>query len=284
MHRGEAMWWLVLIALPSIVIAMLPARTRSRRRLGVTLAVLLPIVGPLLALVVQRTRGGALPVEPPRKLAMRPPSAAEVASMGEVSSALDRLLSGDPVARLEALVGLSSTGDAAAVSVLRWARDHGPSEVVLDAALTLEELELRSEARLAAARAALDAHETAARALEAADAAADAVTTGIVDGASARVLAEQARGWYARAIALAPAQAPRIEERLARLELAAGRPRVAWMIAERLIHRGGVDRTVLRLRDDAAFAAREFDAMSFAPAALELPVNLAAHRLHTVPA
>lgn len=280
------MWLLIflLLSLSLSVLALWRETSRSRRRLCWALILFLPGVGAILAIIVRRVRGGAVPVEPPRTITRRRPSAAQATHLGEVPPVLDRLLAGDPVERLEALVGLSSSGDASAVTVLRWARDHGPSEVVLDAALTLEELELRSEAKLLEARIALEAKETPERALAAADAAAASVLSGLADAPAARMLAEQARAWYGRAIALAPERASQIEQRLARLELAAGRPRVAWMIAERLIHNGAADRTLIKLRDDAAFAAREFAALSFVPAPLQPPLHLAAHRLHTVPA
>jgi hypothetical protein len=143
-------------------------------------------------------------LEPNEERPVRRLSVGDVARLGEVSPALDRLLIGDPAERLEALVGLSSAGDAVAVAVLRWALEHGPSEVVLDAALTLEEIDLRGEARVAAAREQLGAQRCVELALAAADAAATPVLNRIADPATAIALADQARGYYRLAIECAP--------------------------------------------------------------------------------
>src|SRR5689334_11591898 len=151
------MWMFFGLSFAFFALAVRPGVSRSRRILAGTAALLVPFAGPLIAALVRRARGGGIALEPPKLEGVHRLSAADAARFGEVSPALDRLMTGDPGERLEAMVALSSAGDAVAVSVLRWARDHGPSEVVLDCALTLEELELRGERTLVAARDALAA-------------------------------------------------------------------------------------------------------------------------------
>ena len=267
------MYWLALLAVPSAAFALRGGPSPSRRMLAFALCVLIPVAGLFLAIMVRRVRGGAIQLEPPDERPPRRLSTVDVARLGETPPVLDRLLSGDPAERLEALVALSSTGDAAAVAVLRWALEHGPSDVVLDAALTLEEIELRGEARAALARELLGT-EDADRALAAGDATATLVHDGIVDPAIASLYLEQARTYYQLALQWAPERWIEIEERRARLELAAGQPREALEILDRLLADcDDLDR-ITRLRDDAAFAARDFDVLSFTPTPLDVPPDL----------
>jgi hypothetical protein len=281
---------LAIVLSASLVVAGRPGASASRRALACVLATLVPVVGLLLAELVRRTRGGVIPPEPqPERPSVRL-SPLDVSRLGEMPPVLDRLLAGDPGERLEALVALSSTADAASVRVLRWALEHGPSDVVLDAALTLEEIELRQEARLAAMREAMD--HTPDAALAAAQAAAASVLNGIADAAVAPALAEEARAYFQIALEGAPERAFEIDEQRARLELAAGKPREALAILDRLIARDRIDPTghaapadrmrIAQLRDDAAFAARDFTALTYVPSPLEIPADITARKLQTV--
>jgi hypothetical protein len=267
------MLWLALLAFPSFLIALRPGVSSSRRLLACTLVVLVPLGGPLLAMLVRRTRGGGIAPETDVDEPQRRLSDVDASRLGDLPSILERLLSGEPTERLSALVGLSSAGDATAVGVLRWTIEHGPPEVVLDAALTLEEIDLRCEARILAACEALAAHETYDRALAAAEASAYPVLHRIADVATAPGLADQARTYYMLAAELEPQRAPELDEKVARLELAAGRPRAALAILNRLVEalEGEDYLRVAPLRDDAAFAARDFSMLSFHPVALALP-------------
>ena len=274
----------------ALAYAVRPGASLSRRTLAGVLVVLVPVVGLALAVLVRRVRGGAVPPEPVPEPAPKRLSRVDVARLGEQPPILDRLLLGDQGERLEALVALSSAGDAEATRVLRWALEHGPSDVVLDAALTLEEIELRGEARRAALNELIATQPpTAELALSAAEASASAIHNGIADVVVAPTLAEEARAHYKRALELAPDRALEIEVRLARLELAVGRPHVALEIAERLLatatiaQDGEIDHTALtELRDDAAFAARDFEALAIEPRPLTAPIELAARKLQTV--
>jgi len=279
--------WLLLSfsSLFWFALAVRPGASKSRRILAGTVALLVPFAGPLIAALVRRARGGGVVMEPPKKPARQRMSSADATRLGEVSPALDRLFTSDAGERLEAMVALSGAGDAMAVEVLRWARDHGPSEVVLDCALTLEELELRSEACLVAARAALAARNCYDTALATGEAAAHLVLNGMADPAVAGTLADEAREAYRRALVCDPSRALEVEPKLAQLELAIGRPLAALAILDRVMRRIGGDQPKLaRLRDDAAFAARVFDRVVYLPAPLQMPHTLEAHRLHSVPA
>lgn len=271
------MLWLVLLAVPSFLAALRPGVSSSRRLLAGTLVVLVPLAGPLLAMLVRRTRGGRVAEEPDYDEPLRRISDSDVSRLGDLPSIVERLLSSDSAERLSALVALSSAGDATAVAVLRWTIEHGSPEVVLDAALTLEEIDLRCETRIQATRDALAAHQTYERALAAAEASAYPVMHRIADAATAPALAAQARVYYELAAELEPQRAAELEEKVARLELATGSPRAALAILNRLVDQldGEAYTRVAGLRDDAAFAARDFASLSFRPAALELAASSA---------
>ena len=263
-------WLAILLATQYPLGALLLRRpmARSRRALAAALVVVVPIAGPLLALLVRSVRGVGAPAElelwqpEPQHL-----SALEAHRLGELPPVLERLLSSDAAERLAGLVSLSSSADAAAVSLLRWTVDHGPSEVVLDAALTLEELELRRERQLAAAQEALEAAPSFEHALAAAEAAASGIVSGIADAASVPALATLARQSYHQALALAPERWLELEPQLARLELATHHPEVALALVLAMVARldGGPTEALRQLQDDAAFAARRFDLMRLTP-------------------
>jgi hypothetical protein len=138
-----AMQWLLAFTIPWIYFAARPGVTSSRRMLALAVVLLVPVAGPVLAWIVRGVRGGKIAPEPvPARLKQRP-CADDVRRLCERPSVVERLLSKDAGERLSALVHLSSVADANAVAVLQWTIEHGPTEVVLEAALTLEEIELR---------------------------------------------------------------------------------------------------------------------------------------------
>jgi hypothetical protein len=140
--------WLLLVLVPALaILALRPGASGGRRVLAASLVLTIPIVGPLLAVVARNVRGkgtGAEPEPSDEEPAIRW-SPEEVRRMGELPPMLERLMSPDYSERLAALVMLSSVPDMAARSLLRWAIEHGPPEVVLDAALTLDELDMHRE-------------------------------------------------------------------------------------------------------------------------------------------
>ena len=218
------MYWLAIFLLPAFAFAARPGVSTSRRVLAAALVLVVPLAGLALAVLVRRMRGGAIELEPELELSPPRMTSADAARLAEQPPIVDRLLEGDAQERLAALVQLSSAGDADAVAVLRWTIEHGSSDVVLEAALTLEELELSCEARLATALAALTAAPgpAASLALDVAHAAEAMVLNRLADGALAPRLVATAREAYARALAWAPEHATEIKRDLARLQLAAG--------------------------------------------------------------
>lgn len=258
---------LLILSFQSVCMAVTYRTTRadSRRVLAVALVALLPVAGALLVLLVYRVRGGgvALEVEEPT-VATRALGAADVRRLADLPPLLDRLTSPDAAERLAALITVSNNTGADGINVLRWAVEHGAPEVVLDAALTLEELELRREARLGDTRAALDAAPTYDRAIAAAMAAADGILSGVADAVSVPALADQARASYLVAQSLEPHRSDEIHVHLARLELAAMRPSAAMEFLARVSSDTAtmIASGVRQLRDDVAFAARRFDLVS----------------------
>lgn len=258
----------VLLQSAALLLVIQPGVAPSRRILAATFVLLLPVAGVPLALRVRRARGGTLAGGPEaRARQARTPSADDVRRLAELPSTLDRLTSPDAGERLAALVCLSGAADRDAVAALRWTLEHGAPEVVLDAALTLEDLDLRREARLEAASHAYRTQATCDAALAVGDAAAAGLLNGLADAVAQPVLAEQARTAYLAALAADPSRRRAIDERLARVEMAAGRPNEALELLSRLIDEAapGEALDVELQRDAAAFAARRFDLMSLAP-------------------
>ena len=209
---------LAVLLVPALWFAVRPGVSSSRRLLAGALVLFVPIVGVVLALIVRRTSGGHVALEPDDDGGDSHLCAADVKRVGEQPPVLERLMTGDASERLAALVELSHAADAAAVSVLRWALEHGPSDVVLDAALTLEEIGLRHDAAAAQARAALAANGPSfAAALAAADALAAPVLGRVADAAIARQLVAEAEAHYHLALTCAPDRASEVEARMARL-------------------------------------------------------------------
>jgi hypothetical protein len=273
-----------LILLTLIQLAFLPFIlgadiARSRKLLAMVLCAVIPVAGPLLAFIVARARGGRVltldQLDP--GIASRG-AFAQMRRSADLSASLEKLMSPIAEERMGALVKVSMAGDARAVAQLRWTIEHGTREAVLDSALTLEELSLRCEKRRDAALKHFESSPSFASAFAAAEACAHGVLTGLADDASLPALANQARELYLQALQLEPARANEVEEPLARLELAAARPGEALAIIERLAGReqqgGAIAQRLRQLRDQAAFAARRFDLLSFRSLPLHSRVTL----------
>lgn len=260
-------WPLYAVLLFQLVGAAVDSRPgveSSRRLLAGAIALLVPLAGPFLGMLVRHGAGrGSQPQGERPHLSRTRASAMSVYRVNRAPPVLDRLMSPDAAERLAALVSLSSVPDPTAIALLRWALDHGPTEVALDAALALEELGVRREARRESTRRALEEAPSFEHALAAADMAAEGAGTPLGDGPGVSVLAAEARAAYRVALHLAPQREAEIQARLATLELAAGRPVVALAHLARL----GDPTVAAPLRERAAFAARRFD--------LRLPLGLA---------
>lgn len=260
--------WLTLLYAPSVLGLLFLPRCPSRRLLTIALTLAIPVAGPVLAVLVTRVRGGGVAVEEPapveRRRRLGPDDARRVAELPPI---LERLLSSDPEERLAALVVLSTRADASSVAMLRWVVERGGPEAVLDAALTIEEIDLRTEQELDAAERAARANATLEHVLAAGDAAAAGILSGSADPAIVPVLAARARDHYRRALAMTTTTGrAAIARRLARVELAAGRPHAALELA------AVDDDHEPDLRDDVRFAARRFDALTgYRPYTLAAP-------------
>jgi hypothetical protein len=191
----------------------------SRRALAVTLVLMLPGLGLLLAVVVRRIRGRGAGGEPPSIEVPQPElTREEVLHMADQQCALDRLMSVSPEARLDALVGLACANDANAITLLRWAVQHGPREAMLEAALTLEELDVQRARQLDEAARAFEEHPSFATAVAAGDAALVGILNGLADRAMLPTLAERARAWFRYAELTDPARRGELTQRLSVLE------------------------------------------------------------------
>ncbi|HEU5055589.1 MAG TPA: hypothetical protein VFU21_03665 [Kofleriaceae bacterium] len=180
---------------------------------------MLPGLGLALAEMVRRLRGqgGGAELEV-RGTVARPLTADEVRALADQPSALDRLMSLHPEERLDALVRLACANDANAITLLRWTVQHGSREAMLEAALTLEELDRQRARLLDEAARAFEERPSFATAVAAGDAAMVGIHNGLADRAMLPTLAERARAWYRYAQVVDPARAVELDARLALLE------------------------------------------------------------------
>lgn len=252
---------LLILFAPSLLVFLFIPSCPSRRLLCLVMAWSIPLVGVLLAYIVCRVEGEGIELEEPEvERAERYMSVEDIHSLGDMPPLLERLMSKDPTERLAALVGLSRKADADTIDLLRYTIEHGRPEAVLDAALTLEEIDLRRDRELDEAMKKAEQTPNAETALAAADAATDTILCRLADPAMVPVLAEQARKYYRLASELDPGLRQLVDERMARMELGAVRPREALALLDGLVADRGdeADDELLELRAHAQFAARDF--------------------------
>lgn len=259
---------------PGALTAMRLPRSSPRWGLAVALAAVIPVAGPLLALVALRTRGTNqierdLELEPGP---VAPTDPRDIERIGGLPPLLDRLMSADPVVRLCALETIRRRPNRDMIDMLRWAISHGASDTVLDAALTLEEIEINWRTNLDAAVGELGAAPRYTTALRVADLAIEGIANGLVDDAVVDDLAASARQSYQRAAELDPARATEVSARRARLELVAGEPTAALDLLESLRSscRTWSDE-LCSLRDRARFAVRHTPSRQLHPTVFALP-------------
>lgn len=203
----------------AVTVAARPGVSGSRRALAAALTLMLPGLGLVLAEVVRRLRGQGTGGElEERELVARPLTAAEVRVLADQPSALDRLMSLLPEERLDALVRLACANDANAITLLRWTVQHGSREAMLEAALTLEELDRQRVRLLDEAAHAFEERPSFGTAVAAGDAAVVGIHNGLADRAMIPTLAERARAWYRYAQMVDPARAVELDARIALLE------------------------------------------------------------------
>jgi hypothetical protein len=228
---GGAMWFVV---------------RPERRDIAVVLSVALPVVGPLASAWVDGVegRGGTELLadrEPPRYRM----NGREIAKrLVESLPPCDAIVSYDVEARRATIARLAERANADDIAILRWARNLDSSEVAVEAAMALEEIEQRFEEQL---RTAEDPRDVVI-------ATSQAVATGVVDPALVGKLVKDARTSYEMVAR------PDIELVLARarLELAARQPRLALGVLKTMIATT-TDARLVELHTEAAYAARRFD-------------------------
>jgi hypothetical protein len=154
-----------------------------------------------------------------RELPRRQLTADEVRALADQPGALDRLMSLLPEERLDALVSLACANDANAITLLRWTVQNGSREAMLEAALTLEELDRQRARMLEEAAHAFEERPSFATAVAAGDAALVGIANGMADRATLPTLAERAHAWYRYAQMVDPVRGRELEGKLAQLEL-----------------------------------------------------------------
>jgi hypothetical protein len=139
----------ILLALGAVhlglgALALRPGLSGSRRLLATTLCCTVPLGGPLLALLVRAVRGTGAYVHEDDVLPAAPlPTADDVQQLAELPPLIDRLMSADLTERQAAMLQLIEAGGSEATLLLEWVVEHGSPDVVLEAALALDELDQR---------------------------------------------------------------------------------------------------------------------------------------------
>lgn len=250
-----------LAASTSVVGILLMPRNSERYGLGVALCLSLPFVGSILAQIATRTKGTGQVLldlsEDRYEVKERLDSREEILSDAWQPPLLDRLLSRDADARLGAQVQVSDQADSESVNLLRWVIKYGDSDAVLDAALTLEELELRWTERLDEARQMNEEEASAENALAVARSCWQGIETGLAESALVPKLVKEARARYAEVALLDRSMRPVIGHERVELELAAGSAVDAANVLDELVERGLASKELKALQYRVRFASRQ---------------------------
>jgi len=256
--------FLILAVVMQVVAGILLAwiAAPDRRAMIVVVAVLVPVVGPIASLYIdrERGRGGAeLLADPVVLTSSRAMSGAEIAErlVGALPPC-EALVSGDADARRATITQLSRRAGSEDIAILRWARNQRDADVAVEAALALNELEQRFEQDLREARAAVAAQPSFTSHAALVTAICSGVVAGIVDPPLISKLAVDARIHYLEASVMDPDAARELVIPYVRLELAARRPDLALALTKRALARSA-DPTLIQLYTEAAYAARRFD-------------------------
>jgi hypothetical protein len=219
-----------------VPIATSPALASSERTVGLAFTLAIPLLGAGLAALSLGTkgRGELLEADPaaPVGLTVEAPRAEELRRLGEALPTCEALLAGNVDERRAIIATLALRADAGALALLRWALGAPNPDLAVEAALAIEEMTASFEARLDGYRKmlatpALSATANDGVALAAAELATDAIEAGLAETALIPTLAEEARGYYAAALADDPTHAATIAIGRARLELAVLHPDAA---------------------------------------------------------
>ncbi len=211
-------------------IAVAPALASSERTLGLAFTFAIPVLGAGLAALTLGTEGHGELVEADPTAgagAAEAPRAEELRRLGEALPTCEALQAGNVDERRAIVATLALRADAGAVALLRWALGAANPDLAVEAALAIEEMTASFEARLDGYRKALGSEPGDGTALAAAELATDAIDAGLAETALVPALAEEARGYYAAALAGDPKRAATIAIGRARLELAVLHPDAA---------------------------------------------------------
>jgi hypothetical protein len=235
----------------------------TRRLLAAAMTFTLPLLGAAMAAVAVTVRGrGGDELLTRRGPVERPDSGGAVASRITGGVPACESLMADAETRRTTLAALQRAPDAHAIAILRWAMTQADPDLVIEAALAVEELSARSARRAAEACAEADRQPSRERALVAADELVRPIHNGLAEPALVRALAAQARAYYDTAASLDEARAGELAWARARLELAVLRPDAALALLEPALAVHPDDDRLLALYRDAAHAARRFELLS----------------------
>jgi len=214
---------------------------KSQRELMAALVLTLPLVGPPLAALALATEGrGNIDQFMPRSpVVVRSLTSADVRRLTEGLSGCEALISSDLDERRKTLALLKHRADSVSISLLRWAISGPDGDLAVEAALVLEDLNVRFETRVASVRTATDVGCTFDSAVAAGDALADGIHSGLVDPELRGPLIREARQYYERSQSIALERLPEMAVRWARLELVARSPDAALAVLDRASLVGG---------------------------------------------
>jgi len=249
LHLGSALPLLLKRAFPS-----------SQRSLALALGLALPLVGVAVAAMVLGTRGrGELGQAVAEEESTEPAPAenSDVFRLTEALSCCEALLSAEVEQRRAILSALNHRGDANAIRILRWALGASDTDLAVEAALALEDVNAAFEARLAACREELAANPSFAAALAVGETVLRGLETGIVDPPLVPLLAQESRAAYERAGALDPARYDVAAASRAELELLLLRPDNAIECIDHALPTAspGMRDELLGLRQEAVLAS-----------------------------
>jgi hypothetical protein len=181
----------------------------------------------------------------------------DVFRLTEALSCCEALLSSDVEQRRAILSALNHRGDANAIRILRWALGASDTDLAVEAALALEDVNAAFEARLGACREELASNPSFAAALAVGETFLRGIESGIVDAPLVPLLAQESRAAYERAGALDPARYDVAAASRAELELLLLRPDNAIECIDHALPTAspGMRDELLALRQEAVLAS-----------------------------
>jgi hypothetical protein len=258
--RAAAVGAALLHLLAVAPLALAPGLSASERGLAAALVLTLPVAGIAVGMLALATGGRAeIAQQPPDELAaaLELPDPDEARRMAEALPWCEALLEGGVEERRAVLAALTRRADADALALLRWALGAPDADLAVEAALALEDISARFEARLAAARREMREHPSHEAAMAAAEVVARAIEAGIADPSLVPSLAHEARNLYEEAARLDPVRHDATALARAKLELAVLRPDTALACIDAALPTATPDgkAALVALREEAVLAS-----------------------------